>query len=214
MSAARPEPPDRMATDLLRLARHPLTGRVRGGGTIDIALRAALLSDLVLDGRITHDGRGPRLTGEDAAEPTGDRIADALVRTVARRSGVPWWRWYRHVQVDRVALTEELVEAGVWTRTGSGPRATYEDVEPEYGPALGIELREVVTQEDTSDVRRALLAIIVHLSGADGQRAQPKALRRDLKGYAQKLRAESYIGKVTTTAVAGGTVLMRRRFRR
>lgn len=214
MPAARPEPPDRMATDVLRLARHPLTGRVRGGGSVDIALRAALLTDLVLDGRITHDGRGPRLTAPEAAEPTGDKIADSLVRTVARRSGVPWWRWYRHVQVDRVALTEELVELGVWTPKGDGPRAGYEDVEPDYGPALGVDLAEVRLREDTSDIRQALLAIIVHLSGADGQRPQPKALRRDLKGYAQKLRAESYIGKVTTTAVAGGTVLMRRRFRR
>ncbi len=214
-SDTTPAVPRRMATDLLRMARHPRTGRVRRGGTLDIALRAALLCDLVLDGRVVDTGRAPAVPDDEAAEPVGDHIADTLVRTIDRRPDVAWWRWYRHVRVDREALTKELVESGVWTPTGGvGPMVSYDDVEPSRGPALGFELNGVLESRDASDLRRSLLAMLMYLSGADGRSSHPRALRRDLKEYAQTVRSGGPTARSAMAAVHGCTIRMRRRLRR
>nr|MDQ6937543.1 GPP34 family phosphoprotein [Actinomycetota bacterium] len=81
----------RLADRLLLLALDPADGRIHGGRSLDVSLRAALLAELGLRGVVTSDGRAPQLgplsgqlagqtRGELAASPsaaTGDHVLDA-----------------------------------------------------------------------------------------------------------------------------------------
>src|SRR6266496_638226 len=72
---------DRMATDLLRLARDPITGRIKHRTGVDVCLRAALFADLALRGQIINRRGSPAVA---LPELTGDRMLDA-VRALAHQ---------------------------------------------------------------------------------------------------------------------------------
>lgn len=168
--------PDRLATQLLRVARDPATGRLRHAGALATGLRAALFTDLILAGRVSPAGRGPY-----ADEPVerGDRILDAVQRTVARRPDVAWWRWFRHVRVDRVALVDELVQAGRWTPRRSGLGTAYDDAEADEALAWAQQLRRIVRHEaGEPDARQNVLAMLTLMCGSIDQRPQPRAVRQ------------------------------------
>jgi hypothetical protein len=169
--------PDRIAVDLLRLARNPVSGRIRHRGSLDIALRAALFAELALDGRIVDEGNAPALT---SAEPSGDRIFDAILRTVAERPNVTWRRWFRNVSADRAALCAELVDAGRWVGT-RGWYATFSDAKPDEVQANALELERIARFErPPRDRREAVLTLLAIACGALGRRPRPAAVRREL----------------------------------
>jgi hypothetical protein len=112
--------PDRLATQLLLIAHDPTTGRLRRPRMLDIGLRAALFTDLVLAGRVTEQYRAP--FAEQSTE-SDDHMLDAVERAVVRRPYVGWWRWFRHVRADRLALVGELLADGRWTDRDGATRA-------------------------------------------------------------------------------------------
>lgn len=167
--------PDRLATQLLRVARDPATGRLHHPGPLASGLRAALFTDLILTGRVREIRRAPF-----AEEPTEseDRILAALQRAVARRPDVAWWRWFRHVRVDRVALVDELVQAGRWTPHHSGLGAAYEDADADEALAHAEALRQIVNgAAEPADSREAVLAMLTVMCGSIAQRPHPRAVR-------------------------------------
>jgi hypothetical protein len=167
--------PDRLATQLLRLARDPGSGRLRHPGPLATGLRAALFTDLILTGRVSEADRGPH--AQEPAE-SGDRILDAVQRAVAHRPDVPWWRWFRHVRADRVALVDELVQAGRWTPHHSGLGAAYKDRDADEALERAETLRRVVTGDRApADSRQAVLGVLTVMCGSIDQRPHPRAVR-------------------------------------
>jgi hypothetical protein len=167
--------PDRLATQLLRVARDPASGRLHNPGPLASGLRAALFTDLILTGRVREAGRGPYA---DEPADSGDRILDAVQRAVARRPDVAWWRWFRHVRVDRVALVDELVQAGRWTAHHGGRGAAYEDRDADEALARAETLRRVVAGElAPADSRQAVLAMLTVMCGSIDQRPHPRSVR-------------------------------------
>jgi hypothetical protein len=170
--------PERIAIDLLRMARNPASGRLRHRASLEVALRAALFAELALTGKVIDDVNAPGLADD---EPTGDRILDAIRRTVAQRPHVTWRRWFRHVRVDRIALCAELVDSEQWTRK-PGPMPAFTDAKPEEPQAMAFELTKVLTFERApADSREAVLALLAVACGAVGRRPRPRAIRRELK---------------------------------
>jgi len=171
--------PDRLATELLLLARDPATGRLRRPRRLDIALRAALFTDLLLAQRLVDDRGSPAVTGP---ADSGDRVLDAVVRAVARRPNVGWWRWFRHVRADRDVLVAELAEAGRWLPRRSGMSRGWDDVDDLAAQALRHDVERVVSAKVTpQDAREASLAAIVGMCGAIDGRPRPRALGGELK---------------------------------
>jgi hypothetical protein len=189
--------PDRIAVDLLRMARDPATGRIRHRGALDISLRAALLAELALNGKIVDEINAPALT---SGEPTGDRIFDAILRTVQERPNVTWRRWFRHVRVDREALCAELIEAGRWEPSRSW-HAAFSDAKPEEAQAIAFEIQRIARFERAPrDSREAVLTLLAIASGAVGRRPRPAAVRRELKSVFDAVNHHSTQKIVATAA--------------
>jgi hypothetical protein len=185
--------PDRLATQLLRIARDPATGRLHHDAPLAIGLRAALFTDLILDGRIGESGGAPSAeepagSGDragshgpavfDARIDSDDRVLDTVQRAVARRPGVPWWRWFRHVRSDRMTLLDELITAQRWTQHGS-LRPSYEERDQDEAVAMIFELQRVIDgRTDPGDSRQAVLAVLALMCGSLGGRPHPRAVRQ------------------------------------
>ena len=192
------EPVERIATVLLRLARDPVSGRVRHRSSVDVALRAALFAELALDGRIVDRAGSPAAF---PAEPSGDRKLDAVREAVEQRPGVAWLRWFRHVSSDHDALCKELVADGRWIRQ-DGWRAAYADTEADAVLVLANEIERVVRYERAPvDTREAVLAALAVACGATGRWPRPSAVKQDL---AQMVGSVS--GKATEATEATETV--------
>jgi hypothetical protein len=170
--------PDRMATDLLRIARDPVTGRINHRASVYACLRAALFADLELSGRIVNRRGAPALA---VPEPTGDRMLDAVRGTVEQRPGVLWLRWFRHVSTDCTALRNELIADGRWHRQG-GWRASFADHDSDAVLALAHQLDQVTRHERApADSREAVLATLAAMCGATtGGRPRPVTVKQDL----------------------------------
>lgn len=165
---------ERLATQLLRIARDPATGRLHHPGPLAAGLRAALLTDLILTGRVGESRGAPTARGRAGS---GDRILDAVQRAIGEHPHVAWWRWFRHVRADRIALVDELVTAGRWTRRGR-LRASYEDDDAGGALELGLATQRVVDGAVApADSRQAVLAVLTLMVGATGGRPQPRAVR-------------------------------------
>jgi hypothetical protein len=168
---------DRLATDLLRIARDPVSGRIRHRRSVDICLRAALFADLAARGHIVDEAGAPALV---AAEPTGDRILDAVCDAVLRRPGVAWPRWFRHVSADGQAIRGELVAAGRWQRRG-GWRPSFVDEEADAVLARTHELDRVARYERApADEREAVLATLTIMCGSTSGWPRPGAVKKEL----------------------------------
>ena len=96
-------PDELIATDLLRIARDPSTGRLVRRNTLAVGLRAALFAELALAGQIVDNAGAPHAIG---AAPNTHRFLDQIRDAVAARPEVSWTRWFRHVHGDRVALVK------------------------------------------------------------------------------------------------------------
>lgn len=213
MSGPSEEPRPRLATQLLLLARNPDTGRLRKPRNLDIGLRAALLADLALQGRIAEQARGPILV---APGDTGDRILDAVARTVGQRPDVHWWRWFRHVRDDRTALVDELLASGRWVRRGGGVRPAYDDTDAVASAALAHTIGRVVDKQvQPGDARQAFLASLTVMTGALTGRPRPRALKNDLLPLTDAaLRTREPGSHLLPKILAGAGVFSRRPLRR
>lgn len=178
-----------------------------------MGLRAALFTDLVFAGRVTQQYRAPFV--EQATE-SGDPILDAVERTVARRPGVGWWRWFRHVRADRVALAGELVAAGRWTQTRGGLWPSYRDENPDATFALSYAIQQIVEKRAVAcDARQAVLVALAVMCGSTGRRPHPRALRGELKPIIDVVvRSEETGAAIVPQVLAGAAKLIRRPMRR
>lgn len=200
--------PDRLATQLLLLARSPTTGRLRHPGALDIGLRAALFTDLLLAGRITEQRGGPFAT---EAASSDDRILDAVQRTVANRPGVPWWRWFRLVRADRNVLVAELVESGRWTRR-AGARPSYGDEQSGAQLERGEHLLAVAALRTApADEREAVLAVLTTMCGSIAGRPHPRALPRDLRPLTDGISVSAEPGAAALPRMLRGAAMRLRR---
>jgi hypothetical protein len=209
--------PDRLATQLLLMARSPASGAIRNAGRVDIALRAALFTDLLLTERIVGQAGAPAIGVDLAGGDPGDRVLDAVVRTVAKRPHVAWWRWFRHVRDDRQVLVEELLSAGRWTAK-PGRRARWDptdDTEAARALEQCFELGRIARGEvGLGDVGQATLAILASMSGVLDGRPRPRALRGDLKPVMTAIGASGAPGAAyLPQMLSGAAVLSRRRLR-
>jgi hypothetical protein len=175
--------PDRIASDLLLIARSPTTGRLRHRSSLEIGLRAALFADLAFQQRLVQSRSGPAVltTGEDP--PSEDRVLDKVLTAVHEQPGVSWKRWYHHVGVDRAVLTKELVEQGRWVRERDRlGRVVHRDTDQDATLALVQAALQVAEfQAQPRDGRQAVLAVLTTMCGSVVGRPKPRALRQELK---------------------------------
>jgi len=204
--------PDRLATQLLLIAHDPTTGRLRRPRMLDIGLRAALFTDLVLAGRVTEQYRAP--FAEQSTE-SDDHMLDAVERAVVRRPYVGWWRWFRHVRADRLALVGELLADGRWTQESGGLRPSYRNADPGAATALAYATLQVVEKRASpADARQAVLAALTVMCGSVG-RPHPRAVRRELKPIIEAAaRSDETGAAILPHVVVGAAVLLRRPLRR
>ena len=159
------------------MARDPVSGRIRRRASLNVALRAALLAELAFAGQIRNQLDAPAVA---LAEPTGDRLLDAVRAAVEHRPDVMWMRWFRHVRVDLPALRKDLLDDGRWQRR-PGMRASYTDDQQDALLALAAELDQIARYERApADERQTVLATLAVICGATGQRPRPRAVRQDL----------------------------------
>ena len=179
---------------------------------LDIGLRAALFTDLVLAGRVTEQYRAP--FAEQSTE-SDDHMLDAVERAVVRRPYVGWWRWFRHVRADRLALVGELLADGRWTQESGGLRPSYRNADPGAATALAYATLQVVEKRASpADARQAVLAALTVMCGSVG-RPHPRAVRRELKPIIEAAAKSGETGATILPHVVGGAaVLLRRPLRR
>ena len=180
-------PDELIATDLLRIARDPSSGRLVRRNTLAVGLRAALFADLALAGQIVDYAGAPYATG--AASST-HRFLDQIRDAVAARPGVSWPRWFRYVHGDRIALVNELVDDELWTPVG---RNRYIDVDAASMLDRARRLTAVATlRAPPADAPDAILAMLLVVCGATAvpetigrpparPSPRPKAMRKELR---------------------------------
>jgi hypothetical protein len=207
-----PEPSTRLATQLLLLGRNPATGRLVHPRVLDIGLRAALFSELILQGRMVSRDGAPFVFGETEH---GDHILDSVARAVHKRQNVQWWRWYRHVRADRQILIKELLDSGRWTQRRGMPFPRYDDTDELAPQARAARLDAIVRGNgEITDAREGTLAVLTVMCGTRG-RPNPRALRKDLKPLVDRIVATAEPNaEHVPSALAGASVLMRKPTRR
>lgn len=180
-------PDELIATDLLRIARDPSSGRLVRRNTLAVGLRAALFADLALAGQIVDYAGAPYATG--AASST-HRFLDQIRDAVAARPGVSWARWFRYVHGDRIALVNELVDDELWTPVG---RNRYIDVDAASMLDRARRLTAVAAlRTPPADAPDAILAMLLVVCGATAvpqtlgrpparPSPRPKAMRNELR---------------------------------
>lgn len=200
--------PDRLATRLLLIARDPASGRLRRAGALDVGLRAALFTDLLLAGRITEQRGAPYAPD---AEQSEDRILDAVQRAVASRPGVPWWRWFRHVRADRDALVDDLMGAGRWTEDGAVP-PRFRDERADDAVALGQSMLDLSQlRKAPVDNGDAVLAALTVMCGSIAGRPRPRALRRELDPLLEPVVRSNATGAAAVPRMLRGAAMRIRR---
>lgn len=161
-----------LGIEVCRLSLDLGRSRIRYRRQVGIAIRAAVFVELALAGRIA--GRNwPEAVGDS---DTGSPMADAVHRAVAgRKRPVSWRRWFNHVDADREAATNRLVEAGVWKRDGNRL------VDQTNGRTLIDQQRvQQAAAKDASppdDVRDAVLVLLLLAAGVTG-RPMPRRARK------------------------------------
>lgn len=200
---------DRIATSLLRAGLDPRTGRWSRPRSLGIGLRAALLADLALAGAIRDDDRAPSVSGPAPADP----LLAAVHRAIAARPRVAWRRWYRHVEADRRALTDELIEQHRWSvRPSHRMRRRFTDQDGAAAAALGQRAVAVGAGEAAAtDPSEAVLGLLVALTGAVSGRRQPV---RNISGQlAHWPQIDQQARTTVTVAIATAAQLLRGRAR-
>jgi Golgi phosphoprotein 3 (GPP34) len=201
----------RTATTLILIARDPVTGQLRNRALLDAGLRATLLADLILSGRLVSDGLAPFV---NEAPPSGDRILDGLRDGIARREGVSWPRWYTHARVDRDALTRELVDSGRWRAGGKGRRLAFLDTASGATLEIAEHIRAVLAgYGQVRDAQDAVLAVVAGMCGALGDRPRYRAFRRELRPLLDAI-ADIEQRRMVNNSLVGASIAMRRRRRR
>jgi hypothetical protein len=210
-----------IATDLLRVARDPTTGRLTRRSTLAVGLRAALLADLALAGQIVDNAGAPEAVG---TAPNMHRFLDQIRDAVAARPKVSWVRWFRHVQGDRIALVKELVDDGQWTPAG---RNRYVDADADGVLELARRTTAVaMLRTPAADSADAVLGMLLVICGATavpetiGRRPpargapRPKAMRRELRPLLDAIGPRDDPARIAVQCALGSGAIVVRKVRR
>jgi Golgi phosphoprotein 3 GPP34 len=168
------------------------------------ALAGAALTELLLAGRLHHDG----LLVAGPASPTGDTFLDevlAEIRREERPRTLKWWvsrlasrRRGRPPARDR--LIDQLSDQGVLARgerrvLGLVPVATHRLADPATGERVRAAIGEVLLGRREPDERTAALVALVQVSGlVDACVAEPE--RRRARRRAEQIAAGNEVGEV------------------
>jgi len=159
-----------IGVSVCRLCLDPVRGRFRHPLQVGIAIRAGMFAELTLAGRVI--GRNwPEAVGESR---TGNPLPDAVHRAVSTRRPTNWRRWYGHVQADRNAAVEYLVQSGRWQRDGKrivDPQAAETVLEQQEI------LRAINAGEQPDDLREMAVRLLVAAAGAGGRPAPKRTWR-------------------------------------
>lgn len=203
---------NRLATQLLLIGRSPATGRLHHPRVLDIGLRAATFSELILQGRLISRDGAPFVLGD---AQSGDHVLDTIATAVSRREHVQWWRWYRHSRSDRLELIRELVACGRWTRRRRGMFPSFDDADDLAAQAVAQRLEHAQRTAEIADARQGVLAVLSAMCGTNGRRPDPRSLRKELKPLLDQIVATSEPNaEHLPSALVGAAVLMRKPTRR
>lgn len=195
---------EQLALAVCRLALNPARGRLRHPHHVGIAVRAALFTELAGSGRLVGLHH-PQAIGEAV---TGNPLTDALHRAVAGRRPTPWRRWYSHIDADRKAATNALIEAGRWRSEGR----RLVDVDPS---STVLQQQQVATllaaKQAPETLDLALLVLLAGGYGAGSVRPGPRRSRRLAKPWLEPhLQVAGHGGDATLAALRGAFRAMRR----
>lgn len=195
---------EQLALAVCRLSLNPARGRLRHPHHVGIAVRAALFTELAGAGRLVGVHH-PQVVGES---DTGNPLPDALHRAVASRKPAAWRRWYNHVEADRQAATDALIEAGRWR---SEDRQLV-DLDPASTVLQQQRVAELLAAKQPPDTRElALLVLLAGGHGAGQLRPAPRLSRRLVKPWlVPQLRTAGHGGDATLAALRAGFAAMRR----
>ena len=163
-----------IAMQLSLQMRKPSTQRLVHDGFTEATLRASLLIDLALDGRI-DDGTQVTIDCEPSGFTPADMLLSAIVRVPDRDVG--WWIG-RGPKVQR-ALAHEWVRAGRWRPKrgllGLGYRYTdFVDPSGQEWQVHRDRLNQVIAGAQPASVREAVLAAVARIARlVDGQPRSP-----------------------------------------
>lgn len=155
---------------ICRLSLDPVRGRIRHPLQAGIAIRAGMFAELTLAGRVI--GRQfPQAVGESR---TGNPLPDAVHRAVANRRPTQWRRWFSHVQADRQAAIDYLVNSGRWQLDGKrivDPQAAETVLEQQEV------LRSIHAGELPDDVETMMVRLLAAAAGSGGRPAPVRSWR-------------------------------------
>lgn len=155
---------------ICRLSLDPVRGRIRHPLQVGIAIRAGMFAELTLAGRVI--GRQwPQAVGESR---TGNPLPDAVHRAVSNRRPTQWRRWFSHVQADRQAAIDYLVESGRWQLDGKrivDPQAAETVLEQQEV------LRTINAAEMPADVETMMVRLLTAAAGGMGRPAPVRSWR-------------------------------------
>jgi hypothetical protein len=213
-------PDELIATDLLRIARDPSTGRLVRRNTLAVGLRAALFAELALAGQIVDNAGAPHAI---SAAPNTHRFLDQIRDAVAARPEVSWPRWFRHVHGDRIALVDELINDELWTPVG---RHRYTDVDA----ARMLDRARRVTavgamRTPPADSPDAVLGMLLVICGATAvpetigrpparPSPRPKAMRKELRPLLDAIGPHDDPVRIAVQCAVGAGATVVRKVRR
>lgn len=195
---------EQLALAVCRLALNPARGRLRHPHHVGIAVRAALFAELAGSGRLVGL-HYPEAIGESI---TGNPLTDALYKAVAGRRPTPWRRWYSHIDADRAAATNALIEAGRWKSEGR----RLIDLDPTSTVLQQQRVAELLAAKESPEtLDLALLVLLAGGYGAGSVRPGPRRSRKLAKPWLQPhLQAAGHGGDATLAALQSAFRAMRR----
>jgi hypothetical protein len=163
-----PDRGEQLAVAVCRLSLDPTRGRIGQRSRVGIALRAAQLAQLALDGRLGGD-RFPIALG---ASDTGTPLLDSVHRAVADRPATPWRRWFSHTGADLRAVSEQLMTQRRWIRDG----ARLVDVDSAATLAQSVRIEQLTRGGEPPDtVADRVLILLLYGAGSVGGAPRPRA---------------------------------------
>jgi Golgi phosphoprotein 3 (GPP34) len=159
-----------LGVTVCRLCLDPVRGRIRHPLQVGIAIRAAMFAELTLAGRVI--GRTwPQAVGESR---TGNPLPDSVHRAVADRRPTQWRRWFNHVQADRKAAVDYLVQSGRWQLDGK------RIVDPQAAETVREQqevLRSINAGDPPEDLHTMVVRLLVAAAGGAGRPAPVRTWR-------------------------------------
>jgi hypothetical protein len=188
--------PQTLPAQLYLLAYDPERGRLRTGGQFGLLIRAAIVTELLLSGRLVHEGGKLRATGLPSDDPVPAAVL-AQIEESRPRSLEHWIRKDRRAAVT--AVRDELAAARLIRVESRRPFLVFH--------------RSVVTVRDTRVPKRLAARVSAALNGPLSRVAPHDAALVSLAAVGElatilpRKRRRSYKKRIGELAERGGPVV-------